>query len=159
MITVSLSLQPLSFSRPPHSTPHYASPSTSQSRPAKPRDRHIHLSTGVKTTFRGGLFQRRKFFCPEIQSPSPSASFMSKFQTMRARITRISTYARLAGRSASAIRPIGVPKGTSGLGCLLLPDAIPRADAEGLHARQLVVPEPLVAQEALRNELEGLRPA
>lgn len=72
---------------------------------------HTYLSTGVKTTFRGGLFQRRKFFCPEIQSPPPSASFMSKFQMMRARITRISTYARLAERAASVMRSIGVLRG------------------------------------------------
>lgn len=158
MITVSLSLQTSHHSQDDHTT-RYVSPSTSQSRSATLRGRHIHLSTGVKTTFRGGLFQRRKFFCPEIQSPSPTASFMSKFQMMRASITRISTYARLAGRTASVMRSAGVPREISGPVCLLLPDAVPGADAKGPHARQLVVSKPLVAQEALRDELEGHPPA
>lgn len=106
--------------------------------------------------FSAGLFQTTQAFCESVQLRLSSASLISKFQMILARIILISVYARL-------IRCMFISKSSNNLllsgkwraYVLLHSNAVPRPKAKRLSGFPLVVGKARVTKPALRDERFG----
>lgn len=110
------------------------------------------LSTRFSFTFNGPLSQNDKIFCLFHASLSGISS-RSKFHSMRARINRISTYARLVNCvSKRLLGKIQIASWERG-DLLLFPQAVTRTELERLQDLSHVIAEAWVVEPSLGDEV------